>query len=269
VHVTTRIRSAVGFGLATTFLLALTACSGGGAKPSSQRFSERPMGSVAGAPQGYWEYLPPGYGDGAKRPLLIALHGSGENGTGTKGSLRKLLDTGIPKLIERDEWAASRPFIVLAPQHTGALPDSCPDPGEIDGFLRFAMKHYDVDAHRVYLTGLSCGAIGAWAYLATHEDERLAGAVLIAGYGGEAMAYAGCALGKVPIWAFHGSADKTVDPTAGTIRPMAELEKCTDPKPVEARITIYDGVGHDSWDRTYDLSAGHDIYAWLLSHQHV
>src|SRR5262245_38330129 len=192
------------------------------------------MGSVAGAPQGYWEYLPPGYGDGAKRPLLLALHGSGENGTGTEASLRKLLSTGIPKLIQEDEWPAARPFIVLMPQHSGVIPDSCPDPDEIDAFLRFAMKHYDVDLHRVYLTGLSCGAMGCWAYLAMHTDEVLAGAVLYAGYGRDAMSYAGCKIGKVPIWAIHGDDDTTVDPTEGTVEPMRELEACTDPKPLDA-----------------------------------
>ncbi|WP_199724247.1 hypothetical protein [Corallococcus sp. AB011P] len=31
-------------------------------------------------------------------------------------------------------------------------------------------------------------------------------------------------------------------------------------------LTLYPGVGHDSWGRTYDGSAGHDVYAWLLSH---
>jgi predicted peptidase len=258
----------VGLGLASTFLLALAACAGGGAKPSSQRFSERPTGSVAGAPQGYWEYLPPGYGDGAKRPLLVALHGSDENGTGTKASLGKLLDTGIPKLIHDDDWPAARPFIVLMPQHPDETGGSCPEAGEIDEFLRFAMRHYDVDPHRVYLTGLSCGAIGGWAYIAAHTDEVLAGAVQIAGYGREAMAYAGCEIGRVPIWAFHGSADKTVDANAGTVEPMRQLEACTDPKPLDPRMTIYQGDGHNSWDRTYDLSAGHDIYAWLLSHQH-
>ena len=62
--------------------------------------------------------------------------------------------------------------------------------------------------------------------------------------------------------------DKTIDATAGTVEPMRELEACTDPKPLDARTTIYPGVGHDSWDRTYDLSAGHDVFAWLLSHEH-
>jgi len=268
----------VGFGLASTFLLALAACSGGGAKPSSARFTQKPVGSVAGAPQGYWEYLPPGYGDGARRPLLIALHGSDENGAGDDASLQKLLATGIPKLIADDEWSAARPFIVLMPQHrdrgaenpgTGMGTRSCPSAGEVDRFLRFAMKRYDVDRHRIYLTGVSCGAIAGWDYLAEHTDQKLAAAVLIAGDAGDAVDTAGCAIGRVPIWAFHGSNDTVVDPEIGAIRPMHELERCTDPKPVDARVTVYDGVGHDAWDRTYDLSAGHDVFAWLLSHQHT
>jgi len=34
-----------------------------------------------------------------------------------------------------------------------------------------------------------------------------------------------------------------------------------------AAKTIYPGVGHDSWDRTYDLSAG-NIYTWMLRFTH-
>ncbi|GHG61915.1 hypothetical protein GCM10012319_00190 [Comamonas sp. KCTC 72670] len=33
-----------------------------------------------------------------------------------------------------------------------------------------------------------------------------------------------------------------------------------------AQLTLYPGVGHDSWSRTYSGSAGHDIHAWMLSH---
>ena len=35
-------------------------------------------------------------------------------------------------------------------------------------------------------------------------------------------------------------------------------------EPVE--LTVYPDADHDAWSRTYDLSAGHDIYAWLLEH---
>jgi hypothetical protein len=29
---------------------------------------------------------------------------------------------------------------------------------------------------------------------------------------------------------------------------------------------VYPGVDHDSWTRTYDLTAGNDIYEWMLGH---
>jgi predicted peptidase len=224
-----------------------------------------------GAPQGYVEYLPPGYGDKAKRPLLLYLHGSGEDGNGSRAALRKVLATGIPKLIAQDKWPAARPFIVLAPQHAAARPGgpaTCPSPAEIARFLAFATKHYDVDPTRVYLTGVSCGAIGGWNYLGEHTDDLVAAAVLIAGDGQEAFQRAGCRLGKVPLWIFTGSADPIVDSRLGSIGVMRQLQVCTHPKPVDARLTVYPGVGHDSWDRTYDLSAGHDVYAWLLTYQH-
>jgi hypothetical protein len=32
------------------------------------------------------------------------------------------------------------------------------------------------------------------------------------------------------------------------------------------KLTVYPDADHDSWSRTYDGSAGDDIYAWLLDH---
>jgi hypothetical protein len=69
----------------------------------------------------------------------------------------------------------------------------------------------------------------------------------------------------VPIWALHGELDPSV-PATGSIEPMAQLNACSPPA-LEAKLTVYPGVLHDSWTRTYDLSAGNDIYAWLLKHK--
>lgn len=236
------------------------------APPSSERLTLRPLGTVQGAPLGYAEYLPPGYGDGSSRPLLVFLHGVGSNGDGTEPALRRVLDLGIPSLIQNDNWPANRSFIVVMPQHAPVAAERCWQAGDVDAFLRFAIGHYNVDESRVYLTGLSCGAIGAWDYLAAHGDEVVAAAVLVAGRATQAVTEAGCRLGRVPIWAFHGGADKVV-PVAGITSPIKALNTCTDPAPVDLRLTIYPKAGHDSWTRTYDLSAGHDIYAWLLQHQ--
>jgi predicted peptidase len=227
------------------------------AGPPSTRQTARPVGSTA-ATIGYYEYLPPGYGTGTF-PLLVFLHGVGENGNGDS-ELSRVLAHGPPRLIARDEWTNERPFIVLSPQHPGG---GCPGAGEIHDFISYAMESYDVDPSRVYLTGLSCGAIGAWGYLGAHLDEQITAMVPIAGDGRGAWSRRMCELGDVAIWGFHGDADGTVGP-AGTIDAMSSLIGCPAPPRRDAILTVYPGVGHDSWSRTYDGSAGHDIYGWLL-----
>jgi hypothetical protein len=194
--------------LCAVVTLALAACGGGGDASNpvgasvaptptadktrvSERLSAHPKGE-ADAPAGYYAYLPPGYGDGTPRPLLVALHGYGESGDGSAAQLRNLLakDSGIPWLIRADRWPSNLPFVVLAPQHAATdgpayaaceqttrvgdcsmklqhdrgnpVSDSpCFTPSEVHAFLTFAIGQYDVDPGRVYLTGLSCGALQA------------------------------------------------------------------------------------------------------------
>ncbi|AKF09856.1 hypothetical protein [Sandaracinus amylolyticus] len=231
---------------------------------SSCRQIERRRGSSECVTQGYLEYTPPGYGDGARYPLLVFLHGIGENGDGD-GELANVARNGIPRLIGRNAWDLERPFIVLSPQHFARPDTDCHTTAEIQALFDYAKRAYDVDPSRIYLTGLSCGAIGGWNYLAAHTDTQgVAAAVLIAGDGRGAWSRAMCDLGRVPIWAFHGDDDPTVN-VAGTRTPITNLMTMCDPVP-DADMVIYPGVRHDSWTRTYDGSAGHDVYAWLLEH---
>ena len=237
--------------------------AGNQASNSFTRKEARPIGSVDGAPLGYLEYLPPNYGN-EPSPLLVFLHGSGESGSGDESSLALLTRAGIPSLIAHNNWPDERPFVVLSPQHAEAAPSFCFEANEIDAFLRFAIAHYDVDASRVYLTGLSCGAIGLWNYIGAHGDELVAAAIPIAGYGIGAVDLAGCDLGRLPIWAFHGSADDAVA-VRGDVYAVTTLQACTNPAPVDARLTVYPDLGHDVWTETYRAKT-YDIYAWLLSH---
>jgi predicted peptidase len=228
-------------------------------EPSSDRHTPRPLGETA-SPQGYWEYLPPTYDDATPHPLLVYLHGIAANGNGTT-QLGNVLINGPAELIDDDLWPYDRPFVVLSPQHMGG---GCPTPGEIQAFLAYAIDAYAVDPDQIYLTAISCGAFGAWDYLANYFDSQISAALLISGDGQGAFAYAGCALGVVPIWAFHGEADDLVDPQ-GTTVPMEALMAC-EPPPVDAQMTLFPGVRHEAWHQVYDLSSGHDVYAWLLSH---
>lgn len=230
------------------------------ASTSSTRQVQRALGTTT-AKQGYYEYLPPSYSTSKKYPLMIFLHGLGENGDGKATQLERVVKNGPPMLIKNNKWPDNRTFVVLSPQHPGG---GCPTADEVDKFLTYALSAYSIDPARVYLTGLSCGAYGVWNYLGKYTDKAVTAAVPIAGNGVSAFTTAGCNLGKVPIWAFHGDADKTVA-VSGTTTPVTKLQSCASPKP-EATATIYPGVGHDSWARTYDGSAGHDIYTWMMNH---
>ncbi|WP_456823605.1 carboxylesterase family protein [Cellulomonas sp. P5_E12] len=263
---------------------------------SADRMTLKPVGST-GSASGYMEYLPPDYAAPTKSPLLVFLHGYGESGDGSADQLPLLEGTAIPRFIANDGWAASQPFVVLAPQHApddgddvfsscdglfqgascvmaiqhelGNVPEHspCMTPQEVDAFLTYAIAAYDVDPSRVYLTGLSCGAYGVWSYLETHGNETVAAAVPIAGDGRPMWGSVGCALGKVPLWAFAGDADDTVNP-AGSIEPVANINTCPPPA-VPAQVTIYPGADHDSWTQTYTIGAANDIYSWMLSHTHT
>ncbi len=224
----------------------------------------RPIGSVAGAPRGYLEYLPPDDAAGGAPPLLVFLHGGGSGGDSSEQMLESVKDLGIPQLIAADRWPDDRPFVVLAPQMTTAETDQCQAGEMVDEFLSWAVDHYEVDPERVYLTGLSCGSIAAWDYIADHEDEVISAAVHIAGHFEDSWAEQGCDLGRVPLWIIHGEQDEVVPFSIVSDR-VAEMRDC-DPPPVELRFDSYPDADHDSWSRTYDLSAGLDVYSWLLEH---
>lgn len=256
---------------------------------SASRLTARSLGSTA-SPRGYYEYLPPNYGQATKSPLLIFLHGHDEFGDGSPQQLPNTLGAGIPSYIANNGWATDRPFVVLAPQHNDvpspdytypcdvAFPGSClmqrqhgygnPLPGspcwapsEVRAFLDYAVAHYNVDPARIYLTGLSCGGYGVWESVAEFGAGRIAAAVPVAGEGRPAVGSSGCGVATIPIWAFHGEADDIVNP-AGSVDSINSLRGCANPAAKE--LTTYPNVDHDSWDHAYSGSQGQDIYAWML-----
>ncbi|MDL2334449.1 MAG: hypothetical protein QFC55_00265 [Chloroflexota bacterium] len=238
-----------------------------GPSTSRDRLAFKFAGTVPGAPLGYLEYLPPSYSKkGDPSPLLLFLHGSGESGVGDVRGLAVLAGAGLPILIQTNQWPDDRPFVMLAPQHDDSTPPLfCMTADEINDFISFALDQYNVDPNRIYLTGLSCGAIGLWSYLDKYGGDAIAAALPIAGNGVQAIEDHGCALGATPIWAFHGAKDPNVVPR-DEIYPMTVLHDCTSPAAADARFTLYPQFSHDVWTRTYNLQSGYDIYSWLLSH---
>jgi predicted peptidase len=201
----------------------------------------------------YYSYRPAAP---APYPLLIFLHGAGERGAGDS-ALHRVTKWGPPKLIHAGR---DFPMMVLAPQ----LPPSRKRwPVElIDELIAEARSQFPIDSSRIYLTGLSDGGDASWAY-AMARPGVVAAIVPIAG-GGDTVGI--CAMREVAVWAFHGEHDKA-EPLDHELRPVDALNACNPPPAEPARITVYRGAGHEVWSRTYDGTAGHDMYAWLLEHR--
>ncbi len=212
---------------------------------------------TTGAAYGYWLYTPGGY-EGTQQgyPLLVFLHGKGERGNGVS-ELGRVLNQGVPKLIEQGGWDPTYPMLVASPQYEP--PDGVGndnnwgegDPARLRGFIEHVMSTYRVDASRIYLTGLSHGGNGVYDYLVLQDEPTslIAAAAPIAAWG--PGNYHETPL-HTPIWVFVGSSDGS---NFNTSRNFVEDYNEQEPGPEHpARLTVYPGAGHDVWTRTYNLS---------------
>ena len=106
-------------------------------------------------------------------PLLVFLHGSGESGDGDKFALAKLTRRPpFPNLISAQQMAR-RPALRRAVAATRGRSAVVLHGVERDHdflIVRAGDTTTSIPS-RVYLTGLSCGAIGLWNYLDEHSDE--------------------------------------------------------------------------------------------------
>ncbi|HEU5081249.1 MAG TPA: prolyl oligopeptidase family serine peptidase [Opitutaceae bacterium] len=194
---------------------------------------------------GYLLHLPSDYQPRGKRwPLILFLHGAGERGS----DLARVKTHGVAKIVESQP---DFPFIVVSPQ--------CPAGGwwsseTLAAVLDEVEATYRVDKNRVYVTGLSMGGFGTWQ-LAMDFPRRFAAIVPVCGRGLPLLAER---IVHLPIWTFHGTKDDVV-PIEYTREMVSALRKHGG-KP---KFTVYPGVKHDSWTRTYQNPR---LYAWLLSH---
>ena len=195
----------------------------------------------------YSLYLPKEYSPGSRKkwPLIVFLHGSGERGE----DLDVLTRNGPPKMIAAGH---AFPAIVASPQ----APDHDTwEPHSVKALVDALRREYRIDEDRIYLTGISMGAYGVWDTIMAFP-HTLAAAVPICGSAGVKFV-AAKRIKHIPLWIFHGSDDSVV-PAANSQRIYdALVEAGGTPK-----LTIYAGVGHDSWTRTYEDPG---LWDWLFA----
>jgi predicted peptidase len=175
------------------------------------------------------------------------LHGSGEKGD----DLQKVSIHGPLKYQKNYSIDA----YILAPQ--------CPENAywnseELYLLIQKVVAENKIDVNRIYLTGLSMGAWGAWN-LAYSHPEMFAALVPIAGFVDRIPMIENCKLAHIPIRIYHGLLDNVVD-VQYSINIYKKLKDCNP----DLKLHIFDDAWHDSWTRVYDDS---ELYSWMLSQQ--
>jgi predicted peptidase len=193
----------------------------------------------------YLLYLPADYyqNTGKQYPILLFLHGGGETGT----DIEKVKTHGPPRLINEGH---NFPFIVLSPQNPRE--QGFWDESILMGLLDKIENTHRIDPARVYLSGMSRGAYGAWR-LAMSYPEKFACLIAICGV---APAYYSRWLGNMPVWVFHGDDDPVIP-----VSESDEVVKLMKERGQNIRYTRYSGTGHDAWTPAFETE---ELYHWML-----
>ena len=226
--------------------------------------------SIAPNSNGYYDYLPQGYSSTGTTlyPLLIFIHGMGEYGDGSKTYLWEVAKHGPIHVIKYDYFPTSFSvngksfkFVIVAPQWKSQATVS-----NVNALIDYAVKHYKVDPHRIYLTGLSAG--GGVVENVTADatvGKRIAATVEFCGTGTPSITRATNIINNgVALWGIHNKYDNEVSSskTIGWVDDMLSVKSTA-----HAKKTIPSATGHNCWTSRYVTTwtdGGLNIYQWML-----
>ena len=211
--------------------------------------------------------LPKDFEPTKKYPLLVFLHGAGE-----RGSDNALQLTHGSSLFLAPSFREKQAAIVVFPQ--------CPKDGYwatiisrdgpnrfvysekpknnlqlvlVEGMIRSLKKKYRIDKRRIYLGGLSMGAMGTFE-LVYRNPRKFAAAFAICGGANPKIARKL----RRPVWRIdHGEADQVV-PIVFSENMVNALEE----NKAKVLFNRYPGVNHNSWDNVF---ADPSFLPWLFA----
>ena len=225
----------------------------------------------------YELYVPTKMDRRKKYPLVIGLHGTGEIQEPISATLKK---TQMGSAFAEDSEAGHNECVILIPK-CDIRYDEDDNWTTLNQFIRQRsdspfwpmpqltvawrliekiVKEYRIDDKRLYLTGISSGAFGAFVLAMEHPD---AFAALVPACGAANPARIG-ALRNTPMWIFHAADDPLIVP-AYTLDPtLAALDAAG----IRYRVTRYPAgqifwqSAHFCWEAVYKNKEMRD---WMFS----
>ena len=210
---------------------------------------------------------PPEDARGKKFPLVLFLHGAGERGSDNEkqlvhGSQMFLNPTNrenfpafvlFPQCPESGYWAYADRLSSFEPDQ---MPADVPL-SSVFATLKELLDTYlampQVDKQRIYIMGLSMGAMGTYD-MTIRYPEIFAAAIPICGTVNPTRL---SAAKEVKFRIFHGDADSVV-PVSGSRQAYKALKAAG----ADVKYTEFPGVTHGSWNPAFTLP---DFMSWLFS----
>jgi predicted esterase len=219
----------------------------------------------------FYQFKPSTYrSSGAGNPLIISLHGVGEQGNGTT-EITNVLTGGIPLLLSEGATMQftyaghTEAFVVLAPQ----LPKGAGwQDFYVDAMVQYGIANLNVDPNRIFLTGYSLGGVGVWQYATSSPANaaKLAGIAPISAGFPSSPNYCDIAQNQLATWAYH-SADDNVYGCCVAQQIINNINICS-PLNVPAVDTTYPDGAHAIWNpRVFDTTNNThypNLYQWML-----
>lgn len=221
----------------------------------------------------YLEYLPDNYLSSKESfPVIFYLHGfkekSSQKGRNELYKLKKATSTP-PYIVERGDQL---PFIILSlqlPSGIGNWPFQF-----IDEFVEFIRaSELKIDYRSMYLTGISLGGGGVWnhALKSVEYASKWAAIAPIAATKPSFAKACNIVIAGVSVWGHHGKDDKVTAPR-WTKTMIDTIHKCSPNPNIEVKLSLYDSVGHNSWQQAYDItkrSESLNLYEWFLTQRRL
>lgn len=225
----------------------------------------------------YTIYVPKSLDSARKYPMVVCLHGTGEIQEPVSAILKKNQmatsfaedsESGInecivivPKCMIRydvdDNWTTLNQFIR---QRSDSPFWPMPHLTVVWRLIQKTLKDYPIDDKRLYLTGISSGAFGAFV-LAMEHPGAFAALVTACGAANPQRIEA---LRNTPLWLFHSADDPLIVP-AYTLDPtLAALDKAG----IRYRVTRYPEKqvfwqsAHFCWEVVYK---DREMHKWMFS----
>ena len=201
--------------------------------------------------QPYRFYVPTNYDAKKKWPLVVALHGMGQDENSFFASA--VYNNGELKRI-----AEARGYLVVCPK--GRAPASMymgPAETDVIDVLKAMKRDYSIDEDRVYLMGHSMGGYGSWS-VAVNNPDLFAAIAPISG-GGQPFVMMGLKkIAHIPWIVIHGDKDPTV-----SVEESRKMVKAGKDLGTEIKYIEVPGGNHID----IAVPAFKDIFDWFDAHK--